>query len=293
MPVILRLVSIVAALLQRVGLLRMLPRVADQARGMRPIPLPVPTARGGVWGDDDAHGVALFVGCIADPWFSDLHKASIEVLVRAGYRVDAPVDQTCCGALAAHGGFASEADKLATRNIAALGNQDAVAVDVAGCGAHLKQYARYGQGGAAVAAKTHDITQLVAAAIVDGKLPTLARSGIEVGVQDPCHLEHGQGIVDEPRAVLEAGGFTVIDIDAGGLCCGAAGAYQLHHPETGEVLGRQKAKKVEESGTKIVATANGGCEIQLRRFLDSGYTVRHPIELYAEALREFGVADAE
>jgi len=229
--------------------------------------------------------VSLLVGCVADPWFSDLHKASIEILVRAGYRVDAPVDQTCCGALAAHGGFAAEASRLADRNIAAFGTADVVAVDVAGCGAHVKQYARFGNGGAELSAKTRDITQLVAAAIADGKLPTLPTTGVTVAVQDPCHLEHGQGIVDEPRSVLRAGGFTVIDADVGGLCCGAAGAYQLHHPDTGEQLGRQKAQKMEATGSKIVAAANAGCEIQLRRFLDSGYTIRHPIELYADALR--------
>jgi glycolate oxidase iron-sulfur subunit len=229
----------------------------------------------------------MFIGCVADPWFPDLHKASIDLLVMAGFRVEAPPDQTCCGALAAHSGFGQEAKSLASRNMAALRNAGVVAVDVAGCGAHLKQYERFGSDGAELAAQSHDITELVAAAIEEGRLPTLAATGELVAVQDPCHLEHGQGIVDQPRAILRAAGYAVVDADPEGFCCGAAGAYQMHHPEVGETLGRKKAEKVESSGTNIVASANAGCEIQLRRFLDGGYTIRHPVELYADQVRSW------
>lgn len=286
MPTVLRMVTIATAVLQRFGLLRWLPRVGDQASGLRAIPLPIPTARGGLWGADGAETVTMFIGCVADPWFSDVHKASIELLVAAGYRVAAPADQTCCGALAAHGGFAQESDRLASRNTAALGDAGIIAVDVAGCGAHLKQYGRFGADGAAIAARTRDITELIAAAIDEGRLPKFAATGERVVVQDPCHLEHGQGIVDQPRAILRAAGYTVVDADPGGLCCGAAGAYQMHHPEVGEQLGTRKAEKVASSGTTTVATANAGCEMQLRRFLDAGYTIRHPVELYAQKAGE-------
>lgn len=285
MPNLLRVITIVSAVLQRLGLLRLLPRIGDQTSGLRAISLPVPTARGGSWGAVGAETITMFVGCVADPWFSDLHKASIDLLVMAGFRVEAPPDQTCCGALAAHSGFAQEAERLASRNMAALRNAGVVAVDVAGCGAHLKQYERFGSDGAELATRTHDITELVAAAIEEGRLPTLAATGELVAVQDPCHLEHGQGIVDQPRAILRAAGYTVVDADPGGFCCGAAGAYQMQHPEVGETLGRKKAEKVASSGTNIVASANAGCEIQLRRFLDSGYTIRHPVELYADRVR--------
>jgi glycolate oxidase iron-sulfur subunit len=284
MPAFLRVVTIVSAVLQRLGLLRLLPRVGDQTSGLRTIPLPVPTARGGSWGAEGAETITMFIGCVADPWFSDLHKASIELLVMAGYRVEAPSDQTCCGALAAHGGFAQDSDRLAVRNMAALRDANVIAVDVAGCGAHLKEYGRFGVDGAVVAARTRDITELIAAAIDEGRLPKLSATGERVVVQDPCHLEHGQGIVDQPRAILRAAGYTVVDADSGGLCCGAAGAYQMHHPEVGEELGKQKAEKVGSSGATMVASANAGCEIQLRRFLDNGYTIRHPIEIYADAI---------
>jgi glycolate oxidase iron-sulfur subunit len=283
-PVMMRIASIGAALLQRVRLLTRLPRIGEQARGLRPIPLRSPSLRGGSWGSG-TRTVTLFTGCVADVWFTEVHQAAVELLVAAGYRVEAPAAQTCCGALAAHAGLGRDARRYAARNIEVLKGSDVIAVDVAGCGAHLKGYGRHGGAGAAIAASTYDITELIASAIAVGDLPTLEPTGKMVAVVDPCHLEHGQRITDQPRRIVEAGGFTVVDADRGGLCCGAAGLYQLDHPDTGATLGRRKAAAVGDTAARIVAVANAGCEIQLRRFLDEGFDIVHPVELYAAALR--------
>ena len=50
-----------------------------------------------------------------------------------------------------------------------------------------------------------------------------------------------------------------------------------------EELGRQKAAQIEATGLPRVASANPGCEMQLRTFLDEGIDVVHPIEVYWEA----------
>ena len=283
-PVMMRIASIGVALLQRVRLLTRLPRIGEQARGLRPIPLRSPSLRGGSWGSG-TRTVTLFTGCVADVWFTEVHQASVELLVAAGYRVEAPAAQTCCGALAAHAGLGRDARRYAARNIEVLTGSDVIAVDVAGCGAHLKGYGRHGGAGAAIAASTYDITELIASAIAVGDLPTLEPMGKTVAVVDPCHLEHGQRITDQPRRIVEAAGFTVVDADRGGLCCGAAGLYQLDHPDAGATLGRRKAAAVGDTAARIVAVANAGCEMQLRRFLDEGFDIVHPVELYAAALR--------
>ena len=282
-PFVMRAATLKAAALQRMGLLKVLPIVGGATAGLRKLPLPLPSARGGSWGDRDADRVVLFTGCLADTWFSDIHKATIEVLLAAGYRVDAPDTQTCCGALAGHSGFEVEARALAEENIEGLVDARAIVVNVAGCGAHLKDYGRYGDAGESLAGRTVDVTQIVAEAIEDGRLPTLPPNGETVVVQDPCHLEHGQGITDQPRMILAAAGYEVIDADQGGLCCGAAGLYQIDHPETSEALGVAKAEAVAATGAKLVASANAGCEMQLRRYLDAGFEVLHPIEIYARA----------
>lgn len=263
----------------------MLMRFVPPLRGMRPGRMPRPV-RGGSWpaANADAAEILLFTGCVADQWFPGLHEASVAVLNAAGISVAAPVSQTCCGALAAHSGFEDGAVDLASHNIGALAGETLIAVDVAGCGAHLKGYGAHGPEGTAFAARVRDINEIVADAIASGRLPTLPQRSEKVAVIDPCHLEHGQRVVEQPRAILRAAGYEVIDADRGGPCCGAAGIYQLDHPETGETLGAQKAAAVTATGTRLVAAANVGCEMQLRRFLDDAAVIRHPIEFYADAL---------
>ena len=269
-PLFLRSVSIAMGLGQRLGV---------PGRGLRTVHLPQRSARGGRWGPEDAPTATLFIGCVADAWFSDVHKATIEVLAAAGYQVDAPSAQTCCGALAAHDGFVGQADEMAISNRAALRDADVIVVNVAGCGAHLKDDPELGH-------RVRDVNEVVAAAIEDGRLPTLESNGLRVAIQDPCHLEHGQGIIEEPRAVLRAAGYEVVDADPEGLCCGAAGTYLIDHPNTSETLGRSKAAVVGSTGAMLVASANAGCEMQLRRFLDDGYVVRHPVEIYATCIAD-------
>jgi glycolate oxidase iron-sulfur subunit len=220
-----------------------------------------------------------------DPWFGPVHEATITLLRRAGFRVIAPKDQTCCGAMAAHEGAAAEAKQLAVRNVAAFAGVDIVVSDAAGCSAHLKEYVHWVDGGGSeFAAKARDVTEVVAEAITAGRLPRLPGNGREVAVQDPCHLRHAQRITDPPRLILEAAGFQVVEIDPDGLCCGAGGAWSLFWPAESAELGDLKAAQIQSTGLQLVASANPGCEIQIRAHLPHAVRIAHPIELYAEAL---------
>ncbi len=280
----LRLATIGAAVLGRLGILTRIPVLGKQAKSLRRLPLPVQSSAGGSWGKAGNPLAVLLSGCVSDVWFSPVHAATIKTLVAAGYRVEAPKAQTCCGALASHSGFADEAAAMAATNIKVFRDAEIVVADVAGCGAHLKAYGRFGDEGVAIAAKVRDIDQVVAEAVADGRLPVAEPSGMQVAIQDPCHLEHGQQANTAVDIVVTAAGYTPVPVDRGGLCCGAAGIYQLEHPDMSAKLGIQKAASIADAGVKIVVSANAGCEMQLRRYLDDGYEIKHPVELYAETI---------
>jgi glycolate oxidase iron-sulfur subunit len=223
-----------------------------------------------------------------DPWFGPVHEATLELLRRGGYLVEVPERQTCCGALAAHDGAAEAANDMAVRNMAAFAGYDVVVVDAAGCAAHLKDLGHWADGGDELAGRVKDITEVVAGLIDTGRLPELAGDLGEVAVQDPCHLRHAQRIVREPRRILEAAGYRPVEIDPAGMCCGAAGIYMVLHPETSKVLGLQKADQVRAAGPSVIASANPGCEMQLRSHLGAEFRIAHPVELYWEAMRTDG-----
>ena len=279
------LLSWVVGAAQRMHLTAALPGAAAKAAALRTVPLPVPTTAGHEWlPDGEPIGTVGFLsGCVMDQWYSDVHTAVIQVLRTAGYRVVAPRMQTCCGALAAHEGAAYDAARMAARNVEAFADFDLVVVDSAGCSAHMKGYGHWTDGGANLAARIVDANEFVADLIETGLLPRI-EGETPIAVQDPCHLRHAQRIVEEPRAILRAAGYEPVETDPGGMCCGAAGAYQLDHPEMSGVLGRIKADVVQSVGIDLVASANPGCEMQLKTYLGGGFTVAHPIELYWDAI---------
>lgn len=246
---------------------------------------------GHVGGSGEAGTVGFLSGCIQDEWFRPVNQAAIELLEMAGHRVESPTSQTCCGALAAHDGRAGEAHDLAEVNAEAFAGYDQIVATAAGCSAHLAEYGHWTERGDSVGSRTADITVAVARAIEDGRLPRLSGDRGKMAVQDPCHLRHAQRVTREPRLILEAGGYEVVEIDEDGFCCGAAGLYTILQPETSELLGNQKADQVRSTGVSSVASANPGCEMQLRSYLDDHHEVAHPIEWYLRALREEHLSD--
>ena len=286
-----RLATSLVTLAQILRMKNLVPRQMRGAlTGLRPLSGRPRSVVGTTWpAVGEARGVAALVaGCVMDQWFGDVHAATIHLLTRSGYDVVVPPAQTCCGALAAHDGWADDARDMAEANVAALDVADLVVVNAAGCSAHMKEYGHWAEGGAGLAAKVVDMTEVLAGAIADGRLPRLRMNGQSVAVQDPCHLRHVQRITSRPRDILAAAGLRTVEIDPAGQCCGAAGIYSLLEPELSTQLGQAKAEQIRATGAATVSSANPGCEIQLRTHLAHlGVEARvaHPVELYWEALQ--------
>jgi glycolate oxidase iron-sulfur subunit len=263
-------------------------RFRGLAAGIRPLGgRPRPTL-GHSGGSGEAGKVAVLAGCIQDEWFRPVNHAAITLLEMAGYRVEVPEGQTCCGALAAHDGKADAARALARRNVPVFAGYDQVVVTSAGCSAHVREYGHWATNGGEIGDRALDVTVAVARAIEAGLLPRLAARSGDIAIQDPCHLRHAQRVTAEPRSILEAGGFDVVEIDPAGMCCGAAGLYSLLQPEASAELGNRKAAQIRSTGVTRVASANPGCEMQLRSALGAGHEIAHPIEWYLNALIDTG-----
>lgn len=287
----LRLGSAVLAGAQRIRVSGLAPsRYRRLSAGLRRLAGgPGPTL-GHAGGDGRAGTVGLLAGCIQDEWFRPVNHAAIELLEMAGFRVEVPVAQTCCGALAAHDGKAVEARSLAARNVPIFSGYDQVVVTSAGCSAHMREYRHWADDGEQVGERAVDVTVAVARAIEAGLLPSMAPGLGRVAIQDPCHLRHAQRVTAEPRLILEAGGYEVVEIDPAGMCCGAAGLYTLLQPEASQELGNRKADQIRSTGVSRVASANPGCEMQIRSALGAGFEIAHPIEWYIRAVRATGNA---
>ncbi len=120
-----------------------------------------------------------------------------------------------------------------------------------------------------------------------------------VTLQDACHLAHGQGIRDAPRAILGAiPGLCLVEMRAPDRCCGSAGLYSAVQPAMSAQVLDAKLEDVAGTGADLVATANPGCTLQLQAGVRSDafdarsrevglrpVEVRHVIELLDESYR--------
>jgi len=213
----------------------------------------------------------------------------VRVLAAEGCEVVVPAGQGCCGALSLHAGRDEEARAMARDLIARFeaAGVDAVAVNAAGCGSHLKELGRllgddptWAARAAAFAAKVRDVSELVAA--LPARAPRRAIP-LRVAYHSSCHLGHAQRLTEPPRALLRAiPELTLVEVADGDQCCGSAGVYNLLEVESAVEIGRRKAENVVAARADLLASANPGCTLHIQRMLrERGVALRaaHPIEI--------------
>jgi len=260
------------ALAEKSGILRLLPEPLRRLTNMlppprkRPRPLPdfLPAE-----GKRRAR-VALFTGCVADAMFRATHWATARVLQKNGCDVFVPRGQVCCGAIHFHAGASEPARDFANANLAAFDFRqlDAVIVNVAGCGAMLKDYGHHWHDDrqadrSEFAGKVRDIHEFLYEL---GFVPPTGRIDLVATYHDACHLAHAQKIRQPPRKLLaQVPGLVLKELPETEICCGAAGTYNLTEPEMSDRLSRRKLANILSTGARAVLTANAGCLLQIDR----------------------------
>lgn len=237
----------------------------------------------------NTHNAATtLTGCVMHGIFGHVNAATDRVLTHNGFALVHTKEQHCCGALHAHAGDLDGARALARRNITAFEATAPayIAINSAGCGAMVKQYAHllhddpaWSERAAAVSARARDVSELLAASgpRQGASLP------MRVTHDPPCHQMHAQRVVLPPRAVLAAiPDLELVALEDADQCCGSAGIYNLVEPDTSDAVLTPKLARIAETGAPLVATGNPGCMMQLGAgLLLSGSAARvvHPVEL--------------
>jgi glycolate oxidase iron-sulfur subunit len=266
------------------GLSGRLRAMLDMARD---VPGPDATDRDGVFpatGPRRAR-VALLAGCAQRVLAPSINAATIRLLTRHG--VEVVVTGGCCGALPHHLGKVDPSHELAAsligQFVAELDGEglDAIVVNASGCGTQVKDYGwmfrddpALAKDAARVSLLARDITEFVTT--LDLPAPSQG-SGLTVAYHSACSMQHGQKITREPKALLQAAGFTVREPIDAHLCCGSAGTYNLLQPVIASQLKARKAATLVATGADLMATGNIGCMTQLADAV--GMPVVHTVEL--------------
>ena len=291
-------------LVRKSGLLRHLPANLQQMEALTPeigwgdltrrLPERVPPS-----GPARAR-VGVVAGCVQRVFFPGVNDATIRVLAAEGCEVLVPRGQGCCGALSMHSGRDEESLRYARALIERFERSpvDAIVINSAGCGSHLKDYARlfqndpaWAERARAFSAKVKDVHEFLvglgpARAV---RHPIAAR----VTYHDACHLAHGQRIRSQPRALLRSiPKLELVDLADGEQCCGSAGTYNLFQPESADEVGERKVAAVLRTRPQLLASGNPGCTLHIQRLLKAkGMSLRaaHPVEILDASIRGVGL----
>ena len=228
--------------------------------------------------------VAILNGCAQRVLAPQINEATIRLLTRHGCEVVVARGAGCCGALTHHlgqEGAAARANILAWNREIEAGGLDAIVINASGCGTTVKDYGFMfredpvlADPARAISALARDITELMSEL---GLRPPAVATGQRVAYHSACSLQHGQQVRAEPRRLLAAAGFEVVDVPEGHLCCGSAGTYNLLQPEIAGQLRDRKVANIERTRPDLVAAGNIGCITQIAS--GSKLPVIHTVEL--------------
>ncbi len=229
--------------------------------------------------------VAILNGCAQRVLAPQINEATIRLLTRHGCEVVVARGAGCCGALTHHlgheGNDAARANILAWDREIRAGGLDAIVINASGCGTTVKDYGFMFRDdpvlaapARAVSALARDITELMSE--LGLRRPVVA-TGQRVAYHSACSLQHGQQVRAEPKQLLAAAGFEVVEVPEGHLCCGSAGTYNLLQPEIAGQLRDRKVANIERTSPDLVAAGNIGCITQIAS--GSKLPVIHTVEL--------------
>lgn len=244
--------------------------------------------------------VALFTGCLIDKILPNIAHASIKALHHHNVNLVIPETQGCCGIPALASGDRKTFNTLLAHhiNLFQKENFDYLVTACATCTSTIKKlWPSLYQGNDAgfeiflddLSKKTMDINQFLVDVI---KLSPDDRgkdkeSSEAVTYHDPCHLKKSLGIFIQPRAVIQASGHVLKEMENADKCCGMGGSFNLFHYDISFKIGTLKQESIIETHCSTVASGCPACIMQISDMLSqagSTVQVKHPIELYADSL---------
>lgn len=214
--------------------------------------------------------VALFVACLVDQVLPEVGVAAVQLLRRAGYEVDFPEEQTCCGQPFLNSGFRQQATNLAKRTVEIFEKYEAVVLPSGSCTATvvtdyphlLEEWPDWQSRAQELAGKTYELSQfLMNQAQWE---PEAASPALKVTYHDSCHMNRRLDLQKEPRQLLESVGCQVSEMEEPDRCCGFGGIFCVRMPEISNAMTSEKLRQAVDTEADVLVTADPGCLVQMR-----------------------------
>lgn len=199
--------------------------------------------------------VQLFATCLGDLALPDAVADAELLLRRAGFDVDFPAGQICCGQPAFNAGHRRAAKRVARTFVRAFSHDLPIVVPSGSCTTMVARHMPELLG-----VEPYDVWELSAFLDRHGVVPPARSEGHEVSYHDSCHMLRELGLAREPRRLLEATGVKLRPLDRPDLCCGFGGTFSIRQPEVSLAMADDKLR----GPAPVLVTADPGCLLHLR-----------------------------
>ena len=234
--------------------------------------------------------VGLFVTCLVDLFRPAIGFASVKLLEDAGYTVEVPMAQTCCGQPAYNSGDRDDTIAIARKTIETFEDYDYIVAPSGSCAGMLKKHYptlftddSWAERAKAFSAKVYELTSfLTDVAGVDHV--DVVHPG-SVTYHDSCSGLRELGIREQPRKLLKSvGGLEIKEMPESDVCCGFGGTFCVKYPDISNRIVEEKTDSIRQSGAKTLLAGDLGCLMNMAGKLQrqgSDIEVRHVAEVLA------------
>jgi L-lactate dehydrogenase complex protein LldE len=201
--------------------------------------------------------VQLFATCLGDLAFPDAVADAETLLRRAGFEVEFPRRQVCCGQPAFNSGHRAAGRRVARTFVKAFSRSAPIVVPSGSCATMASHYLPE-----LVGVEPYEVWELSAFLVNAGYRPLPRNEGRRIAYHDSCHMLRELHVADQPRRLLRASGAELVPLVRPDLCCGFGGTFSVRQPEVSLAMADDKLAGAEEAGT--IVTADPGCLMHMR-----------------------------
>jgi L-lactate dehydrogenase complex protein LldE len=203
--------------------------------------------------------VQLFATCLGDLLFPEA-VADAEALLRAaGFEVEFPRRQVCCGQPAFNSGHRKAARRVARTFARAFSLSLPVVVPSGSCATMVAHYLPELLG-----VEPYEVWELSAFLAEKGVELERRNEGRTVAYHDSCHMLRELRIHGQPRRLLEQSGANVVLLPRPDLCCGFGGTFSVRQPEVSLAMADDKLAGASAVQAETLVTADPGCLMHMR-----------------------------
>lgn len=235
--------------------------------------------------------VGLFATCLVDLMRPAVGFAAAELIEAAGFQVEVPETQTCCGQPAYNSGNASDSRDIAKQVITTFEGFDYVVVPSGSCGGTIKTHypemfdkePAWKRRAESLANKTFELTQFLY--LSDKSKGKILSWPAVATYHDSCSGLRELGIKAQPRKLMDKiDGLTLAEGEEAETCCGFGGLFCVKYSDISEQIVGAKVEDITKTGADLVLGGDLGCLMNIAgRLKRLGQTteVRHIAEVLA------------